>query len=285
MNIINKVGFVIKPHAPEIKKVLKDLTAFFKDKNIEVFLETFAAEKLGGKNGIKRENIPENVDLVIVLGGDGTLLSIAHYAARADVPVMGVNMGKLGFLTEVPLTEIFLTLEAFLSGDKSLVQHRRMLKASFLGKHYHCLNDVVLTKGALARMIHIRIWIDGKEIALLRADGLILSTPTGATAYSLAAGGPIVQPRIPAIVLSPICPHTLTFRPMVISSDSLIRVNLETAGEKVFLTIDGQRGESMNVGDDVEVCRSDLSLQLIASPKRNYFTLLHDKLGWGKLQE
>ncbi|MBN1272048.1 MAG: NAD(+)/NADH kinase [Candidatus Aminicenantes bacterium] len=281
MNKINKVGFVIKPHALEIEKIIRKLSSFFKQRSIDVVLETFAAEKLGEGPGIPREKVPENVDMVIVLGGDGTLLSIAHLAAQKDIPVLGVNLGKLGFLTEVPLAEMFLTLEVFLSGDASVVHPRRMLKASSARNVYHCLNDVVLTKGALARMVHIRIWINEKEIAVLRADGLILSTPTGATAYSLSAGGPIVEPQVPAIVLSPICPHTLTFRPMVISSESRIKVTLETAGERVFLTLDGQRGEAMNENDEVEVCRSDLSLQLIASPERNYFSLLHDKLGWG----
>jgi NAD+ kinase len=156
-----------------------------------------------------------------------------------------------------------------------------MLQAKTKERSYFSLNDVVINKGALARMIRCAIWIDGKEIALTRADGLIISTPTGSTAYSLSAGGPIVEPYIPGIVLTPICPHTLSFRPMVISSESEVKVQLLTEGEEVYLTIDGQRGESMTKDDTVTVCQSGLRLQLVSSPGRNYFDLVKEKLRWG----
>jgi NAD+ kinase len=280
MRDIERVGFVIKPHAPDIEKILDELIKYFKERKIEYLLEDEAARKLKEKTGISREKLPDKVDLVIVLGGDGTLLSIAHLAAQKDVPVLGVNLGSLGFLTEVPLDEMYLTLDSFLGGEEKIISPRRMLEASFKGRIYYCLNDVVINKGALARMIQCAIWIDDKEIATLRADGLIISTPTGSTAYSLAAGGPIIQPYIPAIIIAPICPHTLSFRPMVISSDSRIKVQLLT-GEEVYLTLDGQRGDSLAENDEVEVKRSDLELRLISSPKRNYFDLVHEKLGWG----
>lgn len=280
MRDIERVGFVIKPHAPDIEKILDELIKYFKERKIEYLLEDEAARKLKEKRGISREKLPDKVDLVIVLGGDGTLLSIAHLAAQKDVPVLGVNLGSLGFLTEVPLDEMYLTLDSFLGGEEKIISPRRMLEASFKGRIYYCLNDVVINKGALARMIQCAIWIDDKEIATLRADGLIISTPTGSTAYSLAAGGPIIQPYIPAIIIAPICPHTLSFRPMVISSDSRIKVQLLT-GEEVYLTLDGQRGDSLAENDEVEVKRSDLELRLISSPKRNYFDLVHEKLGWG----
>lgn len=280
MRDIERVGFVIKPHAPDIEKILDELIKYFKERKIEYLLEDEAARKLKEKTGISREKLPDKVDLVIVLGGDGTLLSIAHLAAQKDVPVLGVNLGSLGFLTEVPLDEMYLTLDSFLGGEEKIISPRRMLEASFKGRIYYCLNDVVINKGALARMIQCAIWIDDKEIAILRADGLIISTPTGSTAYSLAAGGPIIQPYIPAIIIAPICPHTLSFRPMVISSDSRIKVQLLT-GEEVYLTLDGQRGDSLAENDEVEVKRSDLELRLISSPKRNYFDLVHEKLGWG----
>lgn len=280
MKDIERVGFVIKPHAPDIEKILDELIKYFKERKIEYLLEDEAARKLKEKTGISREKLPDKVDLIIVLGGDGTLLSIAHLAAQKDVPVLGVNLGSLGFLTEVPLDEMYLTLDSFLGGEEKIISPRRMLEASFKGRIYYCLNDVVINKGALARMIQCAIWIDDKEIATLRADGLIISTPTGSTAYSLAAGGPIIQPYIPAIIIAPICPHTLSFRPMVISSDSRIKVQLLT-GEEVYLTLDGQRGDSLAENDEVEVKRSDLELRLISSPKRNYFDLVHEKLGWG----
>jgi NAD+ kinase len=281
MNRIERVGFVIKAHAPEVKNILADLITYFDEKKIVCILEEVAAEKMGLPKGMKREDIPDEVDLLIVLGGDGTLLSVAHIAAQKNVPVVGVNLGALGFLTEVPLNEMFLTLDSYLGGNDSIVGRRMMLQAETEEHSYYSLNDVVINKGALARMIRCAIFIDGKEIAVTRADGLIISTPTGSTAYSLSAGGPIIQPQIPAIILTPICPHTLSFRPTIISSESEVKIQLITGGEEVFLTIDGQRGELMKKDDTVTVCQSELKLRLISSPRRNYFDLLKEKLRWG----
>ena len=281
MKTIKRVGLVIKPHAPNIEKVLKELTVYFKKKNIDCLFEDVAARKLRRNRSIRREQLPGQVDLVVVLGGDGTLLSIAHLAALKNVPVMGVNLGSLGFLTEVPLDEMYLTLDSYLSGNQEIVSPRRLLEARIKDKVYYCLNDVVINKGALARMIQFTIWSDEEEIATLKADGLIVSTPTGSTAYSLSAGGPIIQPYIPAVLLSPICPHTLSFRPMLLSNDATIRVQLLTSGEEVYLSIDGQRGNVLVKNDVIEVKRAPFDLKLISSPKRCYFALLHEKLGWG----
>ena len=282
MRKIERVGFVIKPHAPEVEKILAELIQYLEKKKMECFLEDEAAQKLKRDKGIPRDELPSKVDLIIVLGGDGTLLSIAHLAAQKDIPVLGVNLGSLGFLTEVPLDEMYITLDAFLSGDQEVISPRRMLEARHKDKSYYCLNDAVINKGALARMIQYTIWIDDKEIATLRSDGLIISTPTGSTAYSLAAGGPIIQPYVPAIIISPICPHTLSFRPMVVSSDSRIKIQLLTSGEEVFLTLDGQRGGLMVKDDVVEIERCGFELKLISSPRRNYFDLVQKKLGWGE---
>jgi len=281
MRKIEKVGFVIKAHAPEVRRILEDLIRYFEKKDMTCVLEDVAAEKLGKKDGVRRDEVPSRADLVIVLGGDGTLLSIAHVAAQEDVPVVGINLGALGFLTEVPLDEMYLTLDSYLGGNEEIVSRRRMLEAKTEGKTYYCLNDVVINKGALARMIQCAIWIDDKEISMTKADGLIISTPTGSTAYSLSAGGPIIQPHIPAIIIAPICPHTLSFRPMVISSESMVKVQLLTGGEEVYLTIDGQRGNLMKKDDTVEVRCSGLELRLISSPKKNFFDLLQEKLRWG----
>jgi len=179
MNKINRVGLIIKPHAPGIEKIVEDLIEYFKKRKISYFLEEEAAQKLKKPQGLQRDVLPGRVDLVVVLGGDGTLLSIAHLAAQRDVPVMGVNLGKLGFLTEVPLSEVYLTLDSFLAGDEKIVSPRQLLEAVFKEKIYYCLNDVVINKGALARMIQCKIWVENKEMATLRADGLIISTPTG----------------------------------------------------------------------------------------------------------
>jgi NAD+ kinase len=248
---------------------------------MECVLEKFAAEKVKQNKWVSREEVPQKVDMVMVLGGDGTLLSIAHLAARAGVPVMGVNMGSLGFLTEVPLDEMFLTIEEYLKGNDSIVSHRQMLEVSHQKKIFFCLNDIVINKGALARMISCEIWINQKEIAAPRLDGIIISTPTGSTAYSLSTGGPIVQPHIPAMIISPICPHTLTFRPMVVSSESKVTIKVLSGGEKAYLTLDGQRGNLIKRNQDVQIKSSNFALSLISSPKRNYFDLVQEKLGWG----
>jgi NAD+ kinase len=282
MRKINRVGVVIKPHAPRIREILEDLTRYFEKKGIASILEEAAAEKLGRSGGLRREALPGQVDLIVVLGGDGTLLSLAHLAAEQGVPVMGVNLGSLGFLTEVPLSEMTLTLDALLAGNEEIISARWLLEAACSGKSFLCLNDAVINKGALARMIQMKVWVDGLEVAILRADGLVISTPTGSTAYSLSAGGPILQPRIPAIIITPICPHTLTLRPMAVASDSVVKVRLLAADEEVYLTLDGQRGTILKKNEEFEVRRSRFELKLISSPQRNYFSLLKEKLGWGE---
>ena len=291
MNPIRKVGVVVKPHAPRIEAALSQLGAFLEARGVGWVLEKSAAALIGGGSGsgkgggsgVPREKVPELSDLVVVLGGDGTLLSIAHIAARRGVPVMGVNLGSLGFLTEVPLQEMTLTLEALFEGRADLVNPRMLLEARFNGRPETelCLNDVVINKGALARMIHIKIWIDDREVETIRSDGLIVATPTGSTAYSLSAGGPILQPPIPALLLTPICPHTLTLRPIVISSESKVRIQLLTSGEEVRLAFDGQRGSLIEENDVVEIRRAGCELNLVSSPRRGYFELIREKLSWG----
>jgi len=282
MNSIRKVGFVIKPHAPGVGAILRDLVAFLEGRGVVCVLEDAAAVKLGARRGLAREKLPARTDLVVVLGGDGTLLSVAGPAAAAGVPVMGVNLGRLGFLTEVPVAEARRTLEELLTGETGIIGGRRFLQARRGRAVHHCLNDVVINKGALARMIQIAIRIDGREVAVLKGDGLVVSTPTGSTAYSLAAGGPIVQPHVPALVLSPICPHTLTFRPMVVAADSVIGLRLQTDGEEVYMSLDGQRGAELEEGDEVTVRTSPLELRLVSSPARGYFDVVKEKLGWAE---
>jgi NAD+ kinase len=281
MNAIKTVGVVIKPHAVHVQGVLAELLAYLEGRELKCVLEEAAAELLAADGGVPRLEVPGASDLVIVLGGDGTLLSIARAAALKGVPVMGVNMGSLGFLTEVPVPEMTFVLDALLGGEESLINERMMVEAVFRGETSLCLNDIVINKGALARMIQMMIRIDGREIGALKSDGLIVATPTGSTAYSLAAGGPILQPSLPAVIVAPICPHTLSFRPIVVSSGATIRVELLSAGEEVYLTLDGQRGAPMVEGDAVEVRRAEATLRLVSSPRRGYFDLLREKLGWG----
>jgi NAD+ kinase len=282
MNNVRKAGIVIKPHAPSVEGILKIVVDYFEDRGIDCVLEDVAARKLGRPDGLEREAVAAASDLVVVLGGDGTLLSVAHHAARAGVPIMGVNLGRLGFLTEIPVSEAILTLDTFLAGDEALISPRWLLEARTASAASFCLNDVVVTKGAMARMIELALGVDGKEVATLKADGLIVSTPTGSTAYSLSAGGPILHPQVPAIVLTPICPHTLSFRPLAVPSTSIVSVRLLTGGEEVYLTLDGQRGGVLVRNDAVEIRRSPAALQLVTSPRRTYYDLVKEKLGWAE---
>jgi NAD+ kinase len=282
MNNVHKAGIVIKPHAPSVEGILKIVVEYFEGRGIACVLEDVAARKLGRPDGLERAAIAGASDLVVVLGGDGTLLSVAHHAAQAGVPVMGVNLGRLGFLTEIPVSEATLTLDRFLSGDAGLISPRWLLEAHTAKGVSYCLNDVVVTKGALARMIEFTILIDGKEVATLKADGLIVATPTGSTAYSLSAGGPILHPKVPAVVLTPICPHTLTFRPLAVPSTSTVGVRLLTGGEEVHLTLDGQRGGVLVRNDIVDIRKAPFELQLITSPRRSYYDLVKEKLGWAE---
>ena len=282
MTKVRKAGIVIKPHAPGVEDVLKTVVGYLEARGVVCVLEEFAARKLGRPDGLAREAVPEASDLVVVLGGDGTLLSVAHLAAKAGVPVMGVNLGRLGFLTEITVKEATLTLDRFLGEDGQIVSSRWLVEARTPTEVFYCLNDVVVTKGAKARMIELAIGIDGRDVARLKADGLIVSTPTGSTAYSLSAGGPILHPQVPAIVLTPICPHTLSFRPLAVPATSVITVRLLTGGEEVYLTLDGQRGGVFEHNDAVEIRKAPYDLQLVTSPRRGYFDLVKEKLGWAE---
>jgi NAD+ kinase len=195
---------------------------------------------------------------------------------------MGVNLGRLGFLTEIPVSEVFLTLDAFLAGTENIISPRWLLEVTTESGPAYCLNDVVITKGAVARMIEFTIQIDGRDVATLKADGLIVSTPTGSTAYSLSAGGPIIHPQVPAAVLTPICPHTLTYRPLIIPSGSEIGIKLLTVGEEVYLTLDGQRGGILVRNDVVRIRKAPIELHLITSPRRSYYDLVKEKLSWAE---
>jgi NAD+ kinase len=277
---VRKAGIVIKPHAPSVEGILKIVVEHFEARGVACVLEDVAARKLGRPDGLERASIAAASDMVVVLGGDGTLLSVAHHAARAGIPVMGVNLGRLGFLTEIPVSEAVPTLDRFLAGEAGLISPRWLLEGRTARDVSYSLNDLVVTKGAMARMIELAIAIDGKDVATLKADGLIVSTPTGSTAYSLSAGGPILHPQVPAILLTPICPHTLSFRPLAVPATSSISVRLLTGGEEVHLTFDGQRGGAFVRNDAVDIRKAPFELQLVTSPRRSYYDLVKEKLGW-----
>jgi NAD+ kinase len=226
------------------------------------------------------------VDLIIVLGGDGTLLSAARLIGDNDVPILGVNLGSLGFLTEITLDEMYISLEQILQ-NKFTTTRRLLLTAHVCREEerlteYSALNDVVITKSALARVIDLQACINGQYVTTYKADGLIVATPTGSTAYNLAAGGPIIHPDMHALIMTPICPHTLTNRPTVIPGTSEISITLKAENEDVFLTLDGQVGFALRYQDVVWIKKADHMIQLIRPPERNYFEILRTKLKWGE---
>jgi NAD+ kinase len=285
---IRSAGIIAKLHQKDILKVVRKVSAWLRKKGVTVRFE----ENLGGllkEKGEKKEILPTKVDFIIAFGGDGTLLSIARSIGDRMVPVFGVNMGSLGFLTEIEQQHLFPNLALVLDG-KCRLEKRHMLKVKLRrdDKTIHqlsVLNDAVVTKTALARIIDLDIFIDGQFVSSYRADGLIVSTPTGSTAYSLAAGGPIILPQLEVICIAPICPHTLTHRPLIVSNRSTIEVILKSESEEVFLTLDGQEGIYMKPKDMITATRSNRHLFLIRPTEKNFFDILRQKLHWGEREE
>ena len=284
---MRRIGIVAKPNKPEAEPVLRNLITWLRDRGCEVVPDQEAATICPEAGpGLPRAEVVARADLLVVLGGDGTILSVARLIGSREVPILGVNLGGLGFLTEITLDELFPTLEAVLR-DQFAVSRRLTLSARVLRDgeviaSYEALNDAVLTKTALSRIVDLETHVNGEYVATFRADGLIVSTPTGSTAYCLSAGGPIIYPSLPALVIIPICPHTLTNRPLVVPDSAVVEILQGSAGEDVHLTVDGQVGVPLRHRDVVALQRSDRSISLIKSPKLNYFELLRTKLKWGE---
>ena len=267
------------------KEVLHHLTQWLRERKRQVVMDADTAAIIGESSKYQRTDLPSLADLIIVLGGDGTLLSVARIAHPFDVPILAVNLGRLGFLTEIALPELYSTLEKVLNNQFDLEQ-RMLLNASLLRNgnkvdDFHVLNDVVINKGALARIVNLQVRVNNQYMTSYRADGLIIATPTGSTAYSLSAGGPIIHPSMHALVLSPICPFMLTNRSIVIPDQSIIQVELTTEIENVRVTLDGQEGCDMLTGDVLEIKKAQTSLKLIQAPGKNYYQILRKKLHWG----
>jgi len=282
---IKRIGIIAKPIKEKLHEVLPGLIKWLKDKELYCCIDEKSAELLDyDVEHFTRHEIPEKVDMIIVLGGDGTFLSVARLLDNSNIPLLGVNLGGLGFLTEVSIPELFPSLEEILKHN--YIINTRMMLNSYVyrdGKkldEHTVLNDVVINKGAIARIIDMDVYINEQFVGQFKADGLIISTPTGSTAYSLAAGGPIVFPNMGAIVITPICPHFLANRVLVISDESIIKVVLKADGEDVYLSLDGQWGFSLLPDDQVFVYKSERRLKLIQSPKKNYFDVLRAKLKW-----
>ncbi|HLC20614.1 MAG TPA: NAD(+)/NADH kinase [Candidatus Methylomirabilis sp.] len=283
---MKRVGIIAKPHKPEARTVLQDLLPWLEARGVEPILDIDTAGLAGRPGGQPKADVPGLADLLLVLGGDGTLLSVARLVGARDVPILGVNLGGLGFLTEVTLEELYQALDMVLQGTYEVTQ-RILLSATVHRQgeriaEYVALNDAVINKGALARMIELETHIDGEYVTTFQADGLILSTPTGSTAYSLAAGGPIVYPTLRALVMTPICPHTLNFRPIVIPDSAKVEIVQGSANENAYLTLDGQVGFTLRHRDVIKVVRSEHTITLLKAPGKNYFQILRAKLKWGE---
>ncbi len=284
--MLKKVGIYAKKNHPDAEQIASAICERFKLEKIEVLLEDSLAEQIGQVNGYADEEIPGLVDLVIVLGGDGTLISVARLVGERNVPIVGVNLGRLGFLTEITRDELPEMLERLIADDYQ-ISDRMMLDASIhrddkIVGEFTVLNDVVINKGALARIIDMETYVDGRHLTSYKADGLIISTPTGSTGYNLAAGGPIIYPDINSLLITPICPHMLTNRPIMVWSRSVIEIKVKFEDDVVFFTGDGQVGRKLLPGDRVEVRRSRSRTRLVSSPSKDYFEILRTKLNWGQ---
>ncbi len=282
---MKNIGIFCKQKFPVGHKVLADLIEWLVKKDCQVILDKNTASIAGQGASCSWEDISDRADLIIVLGGDGTILRVARNAHSFKVPILGVNLGTLGFLAEVTLADLYEVLENVLQGRYEC-ENRMLLNACIWRDKkkvgdYNVLNDVVIGKGALARIVNLKVQVNSQYMTSYRADGLIISTPTGSTAYSLSAGGPIIHPSMDALVLSPICPFTLTNRSIVIPDQSVIQVELTTEKENVRVTFDGQKGCDMLQGDLLEVKKAKTSIQLIQAPGKNYYQILRNKLHWG----
>ena len=284
---VRKAAIIAKPHIDEASSVVRGLVDWLRSHRVKPCVEARIGELFDGHcPSFALAKPPRDIDLMIVLGGDGTLLSAVRAMGARQIPILGVNLGSLGFLTDVALPQLYPALESILAG-RYTIQSRMMLDAvlSRNGReltHQTVLNDVVITKGAIARIIEVSVQIDDQSVALVRADGIIVSTPTGSTAYSLAAGGPILYPDLGSMLLTPICPHTLTYRPVVISNRSTVELTLRGESDEVYATFDGQAAEPMEIGDTVRVRKSRNSVKLVSLPDQDYFQVLRSKLRWAE---
>jgi NAD+ kinase len=293
MPSVKRAGLVSRRQLAAARPTLVELASWLEARDVTPVFETDTAALAGdsGRETATADELPTQVDLVIALGGDGTLLGAANRIAAAglDIPIVGVNFGSLGFLTEVTLVELYDAMSAVLDGTAT-VEPRMMLECAVQQAEAEAphisravLNDIVITRGSLSRMIDLEVRIDGGFVTRVKADGLILASPTGSTAYNLSAGGPIVEPSVDAFVMTPIAPHTLTNRPVVLSGSTelVIRPLFENVKTEVFVTFDGQAGHALEPGDEVVIRRSARRLNLVRASGRSYYDVLQQKLKWG----
>ena len=283
-----KAAIISKPQKPELASIVPELVQWLDSHGFTYCFDPNTSAYLHrGHEAVARRDLPgADADIVITLGGDGTLLSAARAFARTETPILGVNLGSLGFLTEVPLSEMYPTLEAWLEG-RSVMESRWLMQIELFrdgrsfGK-WDALNDVVLAKGAIARMGEFAVELDHQFVARFRADGVIVSTPTGSTAYTLAANGPILMPSVDAMVMTAICPHLLTIRPIVVPGSSRISLTVDVVPHETYLTVDGQEAVELLLGDRIDCCRSARSIRLLRLHENGLFNVLRSKLSWGE---
>lgn len=279
-------AIISKPAKPELRDIVPKVLSWFAEHDYTVLMDEETAAYASNENVMPREKIAQSrPDFALVLGGDGTLLSAARAISQAGIPILAVNLGSLGFLTEVPLQELYSTLELVRRGEcpvepRSVLECRLLREGNCIADYY-ALNDMVVNKSAIARLVGFDLYIRDEFVVHYKSDGVIVSTPTGSTAYSLAAGGPILAPSVDAFVITPVSPHSLTQRPLVVSAASPIRIIIKSDSEQAFLTIDGQVGVPVNHGDEIACRKAEHSVKLLKI-RRTFFDVLRSKLKWGQ---
>ena len=282
-----QAAIISKPQKPELAGILRELIPWLEAHAYRCLLDPDSASYIDDPNPIERSRLPgHKPNLVIVLGGDGTFLAAARAFARSPTPILGINLGSLGFLTEIPLSDLYTTLEAWCANCAGVevrdMMHTELLRNGQVLRRWDALNDIVVSKGAIARMADFTVEIDQQFVAAMRADGIIVSTPTGSTAYNLSANGPIVMPSVNALVVTPVCPHLLTIRPIVVPGDSTITIHIEGVPNLTYLTVDGQEAVELQVDDQINCCRSAHSVHLLRPRPNGLFNVLRSKLSWGE---
>jgi NAD+ kinase len=284
---MHQAAIISKPQKPELEGILRDLVAWLTARSYHYLLDPDSAAYLNAPDPIERVDLPlHKPNLVIVLGGDGTLLAAARAFARTTTPILSVNLGSLGFLTEIPLSDLYSTLDDWCQNCADIevrsMMHAEIVRNGETIQEWDALNDVVVAKGTIARMGDFSVEIEKQFVATFRADGIIVSTPTGSTAYNLAADGPIVMPSVNAMLVTPICPHLLTIRPIVVPGDAEICVHVVGVPNEIYLTVDGQEAVQLQLGDQVHCQRSEASVRLLRHRPNGLFSVLRSKLKWGE---
>ncbi|RUM42878.1 MAG: NAD(+) kinase [Desulfurobacterium sp.] len=289
--VYKNIGIIANPIKPESGRGVQRIIRKLRDYPVRLYTdeetcklteEPVCKEKV---KGVDRLVLPDKVDVILVLGGDGTFLTVAKLVDKRPVPLLGINFGTLGFLTEISIDNIEESLERLLRGE-FVVENRPVIRVKVLRKNghisiYRCVNEVAIKRDTLARIIEIEVEADGEYVTTFRGDGVIVATPTGSTAYSLSAGGPILMPTLSAMLLTPICPHTLTLRPLVLEGKICLTAKLKTESETVMVIFDGQEGIELRKGDTIEITRSPYDLLILRDPKKSYYQTLREKLKWG----